>query len=51
VYPKLEKAYAWGDSHANRIDQQLGIHVYKKVINPQTESLQKIIIDLEHLIH
>ncbi|PKO06385.1 MAG: hypothetical protein CVU41_06590 [Chloroflexi bacterium HGW-Chloroflexi-3] len=51
VYPKLEKAYTWGDSHANRIDQQLGIHVYKKVINPRTESLQKIIIDLERLIH
>lgn len=51
VYPKLEKAYAWGDSHANRIDQQSGIHVYKKIINPQTESLQKIIIDLERLIH
>ncbi len=51
VFPKLEKAYAWGDSYAARIDQQLGIHVYKKVINPQTESLQKIIIDLERLIH
>lgn len=51
VFPKLEKAYAWGDSHTDRIDQQLGIRVYKKVIYPQTESLQKIIIDLERLIH
>lgn len=51
VFPKLEKAYTWGDRHADRINQQLGIHVYKKVINPQTESLQKIIIDLERLIH
>lgn len=51
VLPKLEKAYAWGDSQAARIDLQLGIRVYKKVINPQTESLQKIIIDLERLIH
>jgi DNA-binding response OmpR family regulator len=51
VFPKLEKVYAWGDSHADRIDQKLGIHVYKKVINPQSESLQKIIIDLERLIH
>lgn len=51
VFPKLEKAYAWGDSHVDRIDQRLGIRVYKKSIHPQTESLQKIIIDLEHLIH
>jgi len=51
VFPKLEKVYSSGDSHATRIDQQLGIRVYKKVINPQTESLQKIINDLERLIH
>jgi len=51
VLPKLERAYTRGDSLVARIDQQLGIRVYKKVINPQTESLQKVIIDLERLIH
>jgi hypothetical protein len=51
VLPKLEKAYTRGDSLVARIDQQLGIRVYKKVINPQSESLQKVIIDLERLIH
>ncbi len=51
LFPKLEKAYATGESHTTRIDQLLGIRVYKKLINPQTESLQKIIIGLERLIH
>ena len=50
VFPKLEKVYSSGDSQSTRIDQLLGIRIYKKVINPQSESLQKIIIDLERLI-
>lgn len=51
VFPKLEQVYSSGDSQSTRIDQLLGIRVYKKVINPQSESLQKIIIDLERLIN
>lgn len=51
VFPKLEKVYSSGESQSTRIDQLLGIRVYKKVINPQSESLQKIIIELERLIH
>lgn len=51
VFPKLEKVYSSGDSQSTRIDQLLGIRIYKKVINPQSESLQKIIIELERLIH
>ncbi len=51
LFPKLEKAYSAGEGQTTRIDQQLGIRVYKKLINSQTESLQKIIIDLERLIH
>lgn len=51
VFPKLEMVYSSGDSQSTRIDQLLGIRVYKKVINPQSESLQKIIIELERLIH
>lgn len=51
LLPKLEQAYASGESQTTRINQKLGIRVYKKLVNPQTESLQKIIIDLERLIH
>jgi PleD family two-component response regulator len=51
LFPNLEKVYSSGDNQSTRMDQLLGIRVYKKVINPQSESLQKIIIDLERLIH
>lgn len=51
LFPKLEQAYPVRENQSNRIDHQLGIRVYKKHINPHTESLQKIIIDLERLIH
>ena len=51
MYPKLEKMYPHPGDQVNRIDHQLGLRIYKKLVNPQTESLQKIIIDLEQLIH
>ncbi len=51
MFPKLEKMYPHSDDQVNRIDHQLDLRIYKKLINPQTESLQKIILDLEQLIH
>lgn len=51
VFPKLEKMYPHSDDQTQRIVHLLGIKIYKKLITPQTESLQKIIIDLEQLIH
>jgi len=49
LFSKLDKIYPWRENQAERIDQQLGIRIYKKSINPQFESLQKIIMDMERL--
>lgn len=49
LFSKLDKIYPWRENQTERIDQQLGIRVYKKSINPQFESLQKIIMDMERL--
>jgi DNA-binding response OmpR family regulator len=51
LFPKLEKIYPLKDTLAGRMDQQLGLRIYKKIVNQRSESLQKIIIDLERLIH
>lgn len=50
LIPRLEKIYPLKDNLAGRMDQQLGLRIYKKNVNPRSESLQKIIIDLERLI-
>ncbi|MDO9088370.1 MAG: response regulator [Anaerolineaceae bacterium] len=50
LFPKLEKIYPLKDTLAGRMDQQLGLRIYKKIVNQRSESLQKIIIDLERLI-
>lgn len=51
LFPKLDKIYPNKDHHAGRIEHQLGLRIYKKNVNPQGESLQKIIIDIERLIN
>lgn len=51
LIPKLEKIYPSQSDDKQRIDRQLGFRIFKKIINPQTDSLQKIILDLERLIH
>ena len=50
LFSQLEKIYPRIDHQSDRIDQQIGIRIYKKSVNPQMESLQKIIIDMERLI-
>jgi DNA-binding response OmpR family regulator len=50
LFPKLEKIYPLKDTLAGKMDQQLGLRIYKKIVNQRSESLQKIIIDLERLI-
>ncbi|HSM23301.1 MAG TPA: response regulator [Anaerolineaceae bacterium] len=51
LFPKLEKIYPLRDNHTGRIEQQLGLKILKKNVNPNNESLQKIILDIERLIN
>lgn len=51
LFPKLEKIYPLRDNQAVRIEQQLGLKILKKNVNPNNESLQKIILDIERLIN
>ena len=51
LFPKLERIYPLRDNHAGRIEQQLGLKILKKNVNPNNESLQKIILDIERLIN
>ena len=51
LFPKLENIYSLRDNPAGRIEQQLGIKILKKIVNPNIESLQKIILEIERLIN
>lgn len=51
LFAKLETIYPLRNQLTGRIDQQLEIKILKKIVNPNTESLQKIIFDIERLIN
>ncbi len=51
LFSKLEKIYPLRDNLAAKIEQQLELKIFKKIVNPNVENLQKIILDIEHLIN
>lgn len=51
LFAKLEDVYPLRNPETGKIDRQLDIKILKKIVNPNIESLQKIILDIETLIN